>query len=89
MHKVPLVQYDLGLHADASPQVAQGMIKPLGANGACDGRAPGSFSSGRRLSIAALHSSVSLATSVDGKGRLLLMMPLMYLGIRRYMQDVH
>ena len=40
---------------------------------------PGSFFFSRKLSIAALHSSVSLTTSVDGSGHLLLMMSLMYL----------
>ena len=40
---------------------------------------PGSFFSGRQLSIAVLHSCVNLTTFVDGSGCLLLMMSLMYL----------
>jgi hypothetical protein len=39
---------------------------------------PGSFFLGK-LSMVAVHSSISLMTSVDGRGHLLLMMSLMYL----------
>jgi hypothetical protein len=66
--EVQLVKDGLGHNAHACPKIAQGMIELLGANGACDGGHPGSFFfSGRQLSIAALHSSVSFMTSVDAR----------------------
>jgi hypothetical protein len=68
----------IGHNTHACPKIAQGMIELLDANGACDSGTPKAFFSSKQLSIAALHSSVSFTTSVDGNGRLLLVMSLIY-----------
>jgi hypothetical protein len=75
-----LVEGGLGHYAHAGPKVTQGMIEDLGPNWAGDGGHLGSFYfSGKRLSVAALHSFVSFTIFMDGNGHLLLMMSLMYL----------
>ena len=78
MREVEFVKDDLGHYADASPKVTQGVAKVLSANRTIDRWASRVFFlHWSWLSIAALHSSVSLTTSVVGSGRLLLMMSLM------------
>ena len=77
MGEVQLIKDGLGHNACACPKIAQGMIELLGAMEHVIVGHLGSFFSGRWLSIAALHSSVSFTTSMDGNGRLLLMMSLM------------
>ena len=78
MREVEFIEDNLGHYADASPKVTQGIAEVLSANRAVDRWASRVFFLlWSWLSIAALHSSVSLRTSIVGSGRLLLMMSLM------------